>query len=173
MRRRQPTLAYTILHNLLASKNIHTPWKSKLILDQAAHLKNPKSIETTLYRLRNRGLIKIVDSDNERFVELTKEGQLEALISKAIIPPKGKWDGKWRIIMFDIPEECKEKRHELRWLLKKNHYHQLQASVYINPYPLNREAITFLQETNLMRYIRIVKIEEMDNDTELRKRFHL
>jgi hypothetical protein len=49
----------------------------------------------------------------------------------------------------------------------------LQDSVYANPYPLNREAVKYLEETGLSEYIRIIKVEEMDNDRDLKKKFGL
>ncbi len=127
-----------------------------------------------LYYLAKKGLIKIVDKHNERFIKLTNKGQLEALLSKARLKgERKKWDGKWRLIVFDIPEESREKRNHFRWLLKHNGFFKLQASVFISPYPLNREAVDYLKETGLINYIRILKVEEMDNDKDLRKHFSL
>lgn len=116
----------------------------------------------------------MVDKDNERFIKLTRSGQLEALLVKARLAEKPKkWDGKWRMVIFDIPEDSHEKRDFLRYLLKKNNFKKLQASVFINPYPLNREAVSYLKETGLIHFIRIIKVEEMDDDTDLKKHFKL
>ena len=106
-------------------------------------------------------------------MRLTAEGQLEALLAKAKFPVPVKWDGKWRMVVFDIPEDSKEQRNKLRQLLKANNFYKLQASVYVNPYPLNREAVKYLQETKLIDYIRIIKVEEMDDDKDLKKHFQL
>jgi phenylacetic acid degradation operon negative regulatory protein len=127
-----------------------------------------------LYNLHKRGVIKIIDKNNQRFVKLTKKGQMEALFTKAQIHKKPlRWDGKWRILVFDIPEESHDKRNKLRALLKKNGFIKLQVSVYISPYPLHRDAINYLVKSGLIEYIRIAKIEEMDNDSDLRKKFGL
>ncbi len=127
-----------------------------------------------VYYLSRKGFIKIVDKNNERFLKLTNKGQLEALLAKARLREKPQeWDGKWRLIIFDIPEESRQKRNHFRWLLKHNGFYQLQASVFINPYPLNREAVEYLRETGLMHYIRILKVDEMDEDKDLRKHFGL
>ena len=75
--------------------------------------------------------------------------------------------------MFDIPEENEDKRNFFRWLLKRNNFIELQHSVYINPYPLNRDVISYLKKTGLIEYIRILKVEEMDSDKNLRKKFNL
>lgn len=131
------------------------------------------SYKSSVYNLRKRGVIKIISKDGKKFLQLTKKGELEVLLAKAKLPVKGKWDGKWRIIIFDIPEGAKHLRNKFRSLLKKNNFRKLQASVYVSPHPLNREAIKYLEQTGLMSYIRIIKVEEMDNDSQIRKKFGL
>lgn len=142
-------------------------WKGNLLGDN-------KNFYSMVCYLANKGLIRYIDKNNERFIKLTKHGELEALLAKARTADKQiQWDQTWRLIIFDIPEESHEKRHFFRHLLKRNGWRQLQQSVYINPYPLNREAIRYLQETKLISYIRIMKVQEMDNDKDLRKLFKL
>jgi len=134
---------------------------------------NYNTYRNTVYNLKKRGSVQVISKNGKKFLKLTKKGQLEILLAKAVMPAQGKWDGKWRMLIFDIPEAVKPQRNKLRWLLKKNNFKKLQASVYINPYPLNREAVTYLQESGLNAYIRIIKVEEMDNDKDLRKKFNL
>lgn len=132
------------------------------------------NFKSAAYYLMKKGWIKLVDKDNERFIRLTKHGQLEALLAKARLPEKpDKWDGKWRLIIFDIPEDSHDKRDFFRHLLKRNNFKKLQASVFVNPYPLNREAVAYLKETGLIKFIRIIKVEELDDDMDLRKHFNL
>ena len=136
--------------------------------------KSFSDFKNMVYHLQRQGWVKIVENNDERFIKLTKNGEIEALLAKARMPRHIKrWDGKWRVIMFDIPEDSSPKRDMFRRLLKKNGFIQLQASVFISPYALNREAIKYLQETGLINYIRILKVEEMDSDLALRKKFKL
>lgn len=169
-------LAFTskFLLYLLAAGDLIAPMISPYELRRRAFFGgNYDSYRRTLYKWQKRGWIKFVDKNAERFIKLTKKGELEALLAKAKLPHPAKWDGKWRMVVFDIPEDAKEKRNLLRGLLKKQRFYGLQASVYVSPYPLNRDAIYYLQETGLISYIRIAKVEEMDNDKDLRKRFNL
>ena len=126
-----------------------------------------------LNRLEEKGWIKILKEKENEFVRLTKEGQLQALLVKAKIQKPQKWDGKWRLIVYDIPEDSKDQRDMFRKLLKTNGFYKLQASVFISPYPLNREAIVYLRETGLDKYIRIARIDEMDSSKNLKKYFGL
>ena len=77
------------------------------------------------------------------------------------------------MVIFDIPEDARDKRGLLRRLLKRNHFIKLQASVFVSPYSLNREAISYLRKIGLINFVRIMKVEEMDNDAALRKAFQL
>lgn len=126
-----------------------------------------------LTRLEEKGWIKIFKERESEFVKLTKQGQLQALLIKAKIKKPQKWDGKWRLIVYDIPEDSREQRHLFRKLLKQNGFYKLQASVFISPYQLNREAVSYLKQAGLNRYIRICRIDEFDNDKDLKKHFGL
>ena len=146
--------------------------------DKHAWTKRLRGINKTQFdrgvrHLANRGLITISKKNNQRFFILTKDGQLEILLKKAKIKQKQHWDGKWRLIMFDIPEGAKDKREFFRKLLKSNGFFKLQASVYINPHSLNNSAIAYLKETGLMDYIRILRVDKMDHDGVLKKHFNL
>ena len=134
---------------------------------------NKTQFERGLRHMQGRGLVKVISKNGQRFIELTKSGELQALLSKAKRTGKQKWDGKWRLIMFDIPEEAKDKREFFRKLLKSNGFYKLQASVYINPYPINSSAIAYLKETQLMAYIRVLRVDKMDKDLDLKKHFNL
>ncbi len=128
----------------------------------------------TAYRLRRKGYVNITKTAaGQKFLRLTRKGQLELLMAKAWLPKKQTWDGKWRMIMFDIPRDANDKRDKLRRLLKSGEFFKLQASVYLTPYPLNREAITYLKSTGLIDYIRIGRLEELDDDKDLLKHFKL
>lgn len=138
-------------------------------------MKRKKIARDTLYSLKRKGLVKEISKNGKRFLELTKKGEMEILLQKAHekIAPNGKWDGKWRLIIFDIPEDARDERDKLRRLLKKHQFFKLQASVFISPHPLNRAAIDYLKQTGLIHFIRFAKIEELDDDTDLKRKFKL
>jgi phenylacetic acid degradation operon negative regulatory protein len=173
MAKKEFTTTSKILMYLLAAEEVAVDLYPSRLKHKALYGLDIKKDRRMLRYLHDKGWIKKVDKNSEKFYQLTQKGELEALLAKAKLPHQGKWDGKWRMVIFDIPEDHKDKRNLLRLLLKKNNFYMLQASVYVSPHAFNREAVTYLQETKLSPYIRIIKVEEMDNDTDLKKHFHL
>jgi CRISPR-associated endonuclease Cas2 len=131
-----------------------------------------KQYQEAVWKLRRSGLIEMVVKNHQKFLKLTSEGQLRILIKKAGVK-KENWDGKWRVIMFDIPERARQDRNKFRALLKTNGFLKLQASVFISPYSLNSEAIQYLKETGLIGYIRILRVDKMDDEDLFLKKFKL
>ncbi len=174
--KRKLTLAAQVLLYFFAfAEFIPRPFESKGYYTR--RIMGGKTDDYSYYRimkkLSEKGWIKIYKDGKKKLYSLTKAGQLEALFIKARLPEKAKWDGKWRIIVFDIPEQARSARNKLRNLLKTNGFKMVQKSVFINPYPFNREAIKYLQLTGLDKYIRVFRIDEADNNKQLKKLFSL
>ncbi len=167
------SLSDLIIDNLFNLRGLISPYGVGYKLAMKQRCLSRREFGQAVFRLNKRGLISIFSKNNERFIKLTQKGQLEVLLSKAKIERQNVWDRKWRLFIFDIPEESKDKRNTLRSLLKKNDFCKLQASVYISPYPLNREAINYLNSSGLREYIRILKVDEIDDDKDLLRIFNL
>jgi phenylacetic acid degradation operon negative regulatory protein len=71
---------------------------------------------------------------DERLIRLTETGRLHALGGRDPLTRWARsWDGRWRMILFDVPEEESFLRHKLRRFLQKNNFGCLQKSVWITP----------------------------------------
>jgi len=69
---------------------------------------------------------------------------------------KQKWDGWWRIIIFDISEDKKVAREALRQKLKKFGFYHLQKSVFVFPYDCEKEIMAladFFEARDSIEYI--------------------
>ena len=170
----EESLVSIVLDSLwVAAQFLPRPFETKYAWARRLKYIDPDKAYRTLNHLEKRGMVKVEKRGENNFVVLTSKGELAVLLKKASIKKEKKWDGKWRLIISDITEDVKHKRREFRILLKRNGFIKLQASVYASPYSLNREAIAYLQKSGLMAYIRILKVEEMDNDVDLKKKFKL
>lgn len=134
-------------------------------------------LEQTLRQLEKQKYVSIRESHGgTTTITITKHGMTRALSyeldTMRISPPK-RWDGLWRVVIFDIPEAYKRTRDVFRIRLVQMGMHQLQESVYVSPYPCFDE-VEFLRELYdvdiTARYLLVHKIED---DAGLRERFHL
>lgn len=110
---------------------------------------------------------------NDKFY-LSDEGRIE--IIKNIIKEKKKikkWDNKWRAVIFDVPESNKQKRNFLRKELKWIGFKELQHSVWIIPYNIEKELLCLLKlwQKDFAGDIRFLKIEKMVYDKDFKKVF--
>ena len=84
-----------------------------------------------------------------------------------------KWDGKWRVMIFDIPEKQKKTRNYLTLLLRRAGFERLQDSVWVYPYDCE-DIITLLKtDFGIGKNLLYLIVEELENDKHLRKVFEL
>src|SRR3989338_5979294 len=80
------------------------------------------AITRSLKNLRDAGLVENIYSGQNDYARLTKEGRKKMSILKLddeTTLVNTTWDGYWRIILLDLPENRKSERESLRYLLKK------------------------------------------------------
>ena len=115
-------------------------------------------------------------SDGTIKITLTKLGEKHALKydpDSILIPMPVRWDKKWRIIVFDIPERKRKARDALRLEMKKLGFLELQKSVWVYPYDC-RDAVDFLVEFFEVRTcVRYLVVSEISHDADLRMHFNL
>ena len=97
-----------------------------------------RRITQAITRLEHAGFVQTSGEYAERRVVLTDKGRtlIETVYAKEYrIPEPAFWDGKWRVVMFDIREKRRKARSQLRSLLSGAGFLRLQDSVWIYPYP--------------------------------------
>lgn len=115
-----------------------------------------------LKRLRERGLIDFVD--DERLVyRLTDKGKQKAVWESVRIE-EGKWDGKWRIVIFDIPEKRKQARHLLRSSLKKWGFKPWQKSVWATKANCTKALRNFIKSVGIQDWVIVLESNDIGRD---------
>ena len=113
-------------------------------------------VRASLYRLKRKGYIsKKITSKGIGFV-LTRRGR-EAVQSQRLsefsVPRVERWDGKWRFVLFDIPEKDRVMRNILRDNLRAADFFQVQKSAWVHPYPCNKEILFLAESLQLRPYV--------------------
>ena len=134
------------------------------------------SINDSFARLQDKGLIEIVEINGKKVARITKKGEskldfLERHNFKLKIPKK--WDGRWRVVIFDIKESRKKTRALLRATLRQIGFIRLQNSVWIYPYDCEDLISLLKADFKIGKDILYMIVEKLENDWHLRKSFNL
>ena len=126
-------------------------------------------------KLRKDRFVKICRRKGKQMLRITDKGrrQLIEFNIDALKIQKQKWDGKWRIVIFDIPEKLRLARRVLRDKLKEIGFIKIQKSVWVCPYECENE-INFIAEVyEVGQYVNYIVAEKIDIDKTLRSKFDL
>ncbi len=106
----------------------------------------PSHIRKKFKDLQEKGLISFAEEGNKTKLVLTKEGKKQVLefeLEQMEIDIPLRWDGRWRVVIFDIPEKKKYARDIFRQKLVDLGFEMIQNSVWRHKYPCHKE-IEFL-----------------------------
>lgn len=107
-------------------------------------------------------------------LRLTPKGQskLRALeLKRYDIPKPRRWDKKWRVLIFDIPEKQRALRNRIRDTLRAIGFIQLQRSVWVYPYDCE-DLITLLKaDFHVGRGMLYMVVDALEYDTRLLQEF--
>lgn len=127
-------------------------------------------VTSSANKMVRKGLMKF----NGRFYELTDSGQAklrkwEFDEFKFNVPRK--WDGKWRVIIFDIPDKKRGARDQIRTLFKTAGFYLLQESVWAYPYDCEDVIALLKVDFGVGKNLLYLIVEELENDKYLREHF--
>jgi DNA-binding transcriptional regulator PaaX len=145
----------------------------------------PKELEKVKKKYLNRAIKRLYDSklveikedkNGNTILVLYEEGKKKMLIyniENLKLKRQSKWDGYWRLFIFDIPEKFKRERYILSKKLKEIGMYPLQKSVYIYPFECRDELDFIIEYFGFRKYVRFILAKEIDNELHLRKIFDL
>ena len=149
------------------------------------HLDRPAKNRTQLYRrisqglarLENDGLVTVTGEYANRRVKITEKGikMLEKIeFGEHVISEPAFWDGKWRVLIFDINERRRRVRTQLRHLLDGAGFVRVQDSVWVHPYPCD-EFVSLVRAhlKSGVGEMRIFVAEALESDKDLREHFRV
>jgi hypothetical protein len=160
-----------------AAKSFEKYSKSKETSDRKY---TKKQMTSALNNLKQRKLVEIIKEKDGKFqVKLTNKGQRRSkdfYLQNLKIKKPQTWDGKWRILIFDIPSRPKifdQARNALRNKIKELKFKQLQKSAWVFPYECEDEILFIAELYNVQKYIEIITAEKILHEEKLKKSFKL
>jgi len=130
-----------------------------------------QSVTRAIGRLIKNNLIE--KKDGRYHVTSKGESRLQELTMLSGVEREEKWDKKWRVVIYDIPEKEKHKRDELRSMLMLTGFTKLQDSVWVYPFRCD-EVVTLLKfKLKLGKRAVYMIVDAIENDRWLREYFGL
>lgn len=138
------------------------------LLKENQEPKTSYALSRALKNLVEAGFVEKFNSPLETYAKITKKGRIRLnmlnLESGGLVPQT--WDGFWRIILLDLPEDRKSERESLRYLLKKAGFVCLKNSAWISPYPFEHLFMNIKKDLGLSSEIMIIVTQFVDEETQ-------
>lgn len=128
-----------------------------------------------LNRLKKEKIIEIFHKNNEEMVKLTDKGKnlVPHYLTEEVksIHQSAPWDGKWRLVIFDIPNDKRKTRDAFRRKLIEFGFYLLQESVFVFPYDCAEE-IRYLRELfNIKSFVKYIVADTIEAEIDLVSEF--
>ncbi|ALC85299.1 PaaX family transcrtiptional regulator [Bacillus sp. FJAT-22090] len=130
-------------------------WIGSLIrlLKEFGH--NEQSVRVAVSRMMKQGWLESEKEGNKSYYFLTTRGEArmeEAAIRIFKLMPND-WDGKWRMLMYTIPEEKRQVRDELRKELLWSGFGSFSSGCWISPNNLEKEVEFLIEKYGIQNYV--------------------
>lgn len=134
-----------------------------------------RRINQEMKRLKKRGLVEIIKKKNGvsgfKLTKVGKEKLKRYNIDFLQIDRPNSWDGKWRVVIFDIPVNKNFSRELLRKKMKNLGFYKLQQSVFVYPYPCY-EIVTYLRDyLGVSAEVEYLEVEKLESQNKLVEHF--
>lgn len=122
-------------------------------------IKKP-SLLKTIERLKKRGFIDFVNEE-KLVIKLTESGRNKALVAKIKTFKEEDWDGKWRIVSFDIPEKQRAFRDLLRYKLKEWGFSKFQNSVWRSKIDCAEQFKNIIDGLGIGKWVKVIESDSL------------
>lgn len=130
---------------------------------------NKRDLGRVIKRLEKQEMISVTSNSNETVIEITEKGKrrlLEYDFENITLKTKRR-DGKWRLVIFDIPEIKKNARDVFRRKLLQLGFVRLQDSVFASAYPCKKEIDFLCHFLEISDFVTIASVNEIERGEKL------
>lgn len=127
------------------------------------------AVTRTIKNIVDSGFAEVFQTEQSEYMRLTPLGRQklyrdELTNTTAVMNPN--WDGKWRMIILDLPEDRKSEREALRYLLKKAGFVCAKNSVWVSPFPFEQFFTNIKKDLGLRSEMLIITTDQIDEEAE-------
>lgn len=117
-----------------------------------------------------------VERGGKQYLRVTLAGRKAFALEQAkvaLMKQKMKWDGRWRMVVFDIPEHRRSVRYRLRAVMNEIGFVRLQDSVWVYPYDCEDFIALLKTQLKIGKDVLYAIADTIEHDKNLRRRFNL
>jgi phenylacetic acid degradation operon negative regulatory protein len=134
---------------------------------------SPYDVQRTVAALQRRNLLERTAAATPTY-RLTAAGGLEARLRQFSGALRRRhWDGRWRLVLFDVPADRKNERETLRRTLRDVGFLEVQKSVYLYPYDVFGALDDYRRLYRLRRHVLFATVDVLEGDQRYRHAFGL
>ncbi len=134
-------------------------------------------IRTAAGRLVAKGHATWTEKGGKKYLRITDLGRRELAFEQAKVAlatrKKKRWDGRWRMVVFDIPERRREVRSRLRGVMQEIGFVRMQDSVWVYPYDCEDFIALLKAELKIGKDVLYAIADTIEYDNPLRTHFAL
>lgn len=127
-------------------------------------------------RLVAKGYANWVERDGKRFLRITPKGRKALVFQQAKVALKNqkkKWDKRWRMVVFDVPERRRSVRDSLRDVMNEIGFVRLQDSVWVYPHDCEDFVALLKAKLKIGKDVLYAIVDTIEHDKHLREHFNL
>src|SRR3989344_1229513 len=132
--------------------------------------------KTVAGRLVKEGLAKLVRRESKVYLRITPAGRRFLAFEQEKMKLQGlkrRWDKRWRMVVFDIPERRRGVRQKLRGVMTDVGFVRLQDSVWVYPHDCEEFVALLKAELRIGKDVLYAIVEKIENDKAIREHFDL
>lgn len=135
-------------------------------------------VRRVLKNLERKKIVSIREDGEDVYVEL-KEWNSTYILKHSIRQllefkrKEKRWNGKWFLVMFDVPTADNNKRQYLRKFLREIGFFKYQQSVYVFPYECEKEIQLLKKILESGKYMSYIIADRIEHDRQAKIHFSL
>lgn len=134
---------------------------------------NPWRLRQLITRMQDSKYIKVIEEDGIPVVKITQKGKSRLLKYdlENLKLDESSWDGRWRLVIYDIPKIKKGQSELFRETLKRLEMLKLQKSVYLTPFKCKNEIEYLRQVLGIGNEVQILTVGNLENEAAYKSYF--
>lgn len=137
-----------------------------------------KKVKRVLANLEKKEILHI-EADDDKAIVYIKDRFNPVIITYSLQSlmdfkkKEKKWNGRWFLVFFDVPESQRNKRNYLRKFLTKLGFYPYQKSVYIFPYECEQEINLIKKIVEGAKYMKYIVANKIEDEERIKTFFKL